>query len=300
MRSLFRKNENEHVGEPIDYFKEYKIKIFRAVPPNVALICKNIFTGKPFVKNSGLAILAAWVDSKYVSLAQNTRDYPKIKYKTLDGIEVNVDIAITFAIVDPIKYEFNNNDIFQQLGIITQDMLREFIASKNVDELIGGKHNMSSFDTTNEYVSFGDSNGIRISNVYFKSINLPQSMIDDYEKKKSQEMENKRLLEEAQARRERALIDAETQKILGEVANKLKADELEQILKIFEDDKLTSIQKLDLVKSKILSSSNANLFYNMNENSDSNMVKYVIAKKDNALDSQDTVKVPKRIRKSGR
>lgn len=300
MRSLFRKNENEHVGKPIDYFKEYKIKIFRAVPPNVALICKNIFTGKPFVKNSGLAILAPWVESKYVSLAQNTRDYPKIKYKTLDGIEVNVDIAITFAIVDPIKYEFNNNDIFQQLGIITQDMLREFIASKNVDELIGGKHNMSSFDTTNEYVSFGDSNGIRISNVYFKSINLPQSMIDDYEKKKSQEMENKRLLEEAQARRERALIDAETQKILGEVANKLKADELEQILKIFEDDKLTSIQKLDLVKSKILSSSNANLFYNMNENSDSNMVKYVIAKKDNALDSQDTVKVPKRIRKSGR
>lgn len=300
MRSLFRKNENEHVGEPIDYFKEYKIKIFRAVPPNVALICKNIFTGKPFVKNSGLAILAPWVESKYVSLAQNTRDYPKIKYKTLDGIEVNVDIAITFAIVDPIKYEFNNNDIFQQLGIITQDMLREFIASKNVDELIGGKHNMSSFDTTNEYVSFGDSNGIRISNVYFKSINLPQSMIDDYEKKKSQEMENKRLLEEAQARRERALIDAETQKILGEVANKLKADELEQILKIFEDDKLTSIQKLDLVKSKILSSSNANLFYNMNENSDSNMVKYVIAKKDNALGSQDTVKVPKRIRKSGR
>lgn len=300
MRSLFRKNENEHVGEPIDYFKEYKIKIFRAVPPNVALICKNIFTGKPFVKNSGLAILAPWVESKYVSLAQNTRDYPKIKYKTLDGIEVNVDIAITFAIVDPIKYEFNNNDIFQQLGIITQDMLREFIASKNVDELIGGKHNMSSFDTTNEYVSFGDSNGIRISNVYFKSINLPQSMIDDYEKKKSQEMENKRLLEEAQARRERALIDAETQKILGEVANKLKADELEQILKIFEDDKLTSIQKLDLVKSKILSSSNANLFYNMNENSDSNMVKYVIAKKDNALDSQDAVKVPKRIRKSGR
>lgn len=300
MRSLFRKNENEHVGEPIDYFKEYKIKIFRAVPPNVALICKNIFTGKPFVKNSGLAILAPWVESKYVSLAQNTKDYPKIKYKTLDGIEVNVDIAITFAIVDPIKYEFNNNDIFQQLGIITQDMLREFIASKNVDELIGGKHNMSSFDTTNEYVSFGDSNGIRISNVYFKSINLPQSMIDDYEKKKSQEMENKRLLEEAQARRERALIDAETQKILGEVANKLKADELEQILKIFEDDKLTSIQKLDLVKSKILSSSNANLFYNMNENSDSNMVKYVIAKKDNALDSQDTVKVPKRIRKSGR
>lgn len=300
MRSLFRKNENEHVGEPINYFKEYKIKIFRAVPPNVALICKNIFTGKPFVKNSGLAILAPWVESKYVSLAQNTRDYPKIKYKTLDGIEVNVDIAITFAIVDPIKYEFNNNDIFQQLGIITQDMLREFIASKNVDELIGGKHNMSSFDTTNEYVSFGDSNGIRISNVYFKSINLPQSMIDDYEKKKSQEMENKRLLEEAQARRERALIDAETQKILGEVANKLKADELEQILKIFEDDKLTSIQKLDLVKSKILSSSNANLFYNMNENSDSNMVKYVIAKKDNALGSQDTVKVPKRIRKSGR
>ena len=44
MRSLFRKNENEHVGEPIDYFKEYKIKIFRAVPPNVALICKNIFS----------------------------------------------------------------------------------------------------------------------------------------------------------------------------------------------------------------------------------------------------------------
>ena len=302
MRNLFKRDANEHVGEPIDYFKEYKIKVFRAVPPNVALICKNIFTGRPFVKNSGLVILAPWIESKFVSLAENTRDYPKVKYKTLDGIEVTVDVAITFAVVDPIKYEFNNNDIFQQLGIITQDMLREFIASKNADELIAGRHNISSFDTMNEYDSFGNNNGIRISNVYFKSINLPQSMIDDYEKKKSQEMENKRLLDEAQARRERALIDAETQEILGEVANKLKADELEKILKIFADEKLTSVQKLDLVKHQILSSGHANLFYNMSDTTGENMTKYIFSQESERpiLGSKQGTTTPTRIRKSRR
>ena len=108
MKNLFKRNNNERAGQEVDDFSKYKIRIFKAVPPNMALICQNIFTGKPFLKTSGLVILMPWIKSKMVSLARNTIDYSKEKYRTSDGIEVTVDLAIVFSIVNPVDYEFNN------------------------------------------------------------------------------------------------------------------------------------------------------------------------------------------------
>lgn len=290
MRNLFQRNNNERAGQEVDDFSQYKIRMFKAVPPNMALICQNIFTGRPFVKTSGLVILMPWVKSKMVSLADNTIDYPKEKYKTVDGIELTIDLAITFSISDPIKYEFNNNDPMQELKIKTQDMLRQYVALRTVDEMTNGRHTLNDFDSNRDYASFAVNNGLEIKNVYFKNVELPQSMKDDYEKKKVQEMENAKLLAEAQtkkavsmleaeARYESAKKDAEANKILGTAANVVQADEIKKILENIVNMNATPAEKLELVKAQLLSKGNGNLFYGMEGQSE--LMKYLLAKDQN-------------------
>lgn len=266
MRNLFQRNEEERAGQEVDDFSQYRIRIFKAVPPNMALICQNIFTGRPFVKNSGLVILMPWVKSKMVSLARNTIDYPKEKYRTSDGIEVTVDLALVFSISDPVKYEFNNNDPMQELKTKTQDMLRQYVASKTADEMITHRHTLSDFDSNRDYDIFTYETGIKINEVSFKTVELPQSMKDDYEKQKVQERENARLLAEAQnkkavtlieaeARLASARIDAEANKTLGTAANMVRADEIRKILEEIDSMETDPYNKLELVKTQLLSSS---------------------------------------------
>lgn len=275
MKNLFKRNNNERAGQEVDDFSQYKIRIFKAVPPNMALICQNIFTGRPFVKNSGLSILMPWVKSKMVSLADNAIDYPKEKYKTVDGIELTIDLAIIFSISDPIKYEFNNNDSMQELKIKTQDMLRQYVALRTVDEMTNGRHTLNDFDPSKDYVSFAVDNGLEIKNVYFKTVELPQSMKDDYEKQKVQERENARLLAEAKAKQEAAIIDAKTKletskyesqanEILGEITNKITSDELKQIIDGISELNVSPTLKLELLKAQVLAKGkNTNIFYSM-------------------------------------
>ena len=311
MKELFKRSVDERAGEEIDDFNKYRIRLFRAVPPNMALICKNIFTGKPFVKNSGLVVLMPWVESKMVSLADNTIDYPKEKYKTSDGIELTIDLAITFSILDPIKYEFNNNDPMQELKIKTQDMLRQYVALRTVDEMTNGRHTLNDFDANRDYVSFSVGNGIEIKNVYFKTIELPQSMKDDYEKQKVQERENARLLAEAQTRKavakleaearlEAARIDAETKKALGTAENMVQADEIKRILLEVDQMNADPVDKLELLKARFLSDGRSNggtnVFYGMKNQDEA--VPYLLSRQLGELDTK-TAKYngPKRARK---
>lgn len=309
MRNLFQRNEYERAGQEVDDFSQYKIRMFKAVPPNMALICQNIFTGRPFVKTSGLAILMPWVKSKMVSLARNTIDYPKEKYKTSDGIEVTIDLAIIFSIYDPVKYEFNNNDPMQELKIRTQDMLRQYVALRTADEIINGNHSLMTFDLNRNYDLFTEETGIKIHDLSFKNVELPQSMKDDYEKKRMQEMENARLLAEAetkkriailesQGRLEAAANDAKAREILGTADNIVQAGEIKQILEEIASMDVDAESKLELLKTRFLSdgrsSGDTNVFYGMGNQSE--MTSYLLSQQ---LGDKRTSNpnAPKRVRK---
>lgn len=279
MINLFKRKTDERAGEEVDDFSSYKVRVFKAVPPNMALICQNIFTGKPFVKTSGLVVVGFWVKSKMVSLARNTIDYPKEKYRTSDGIEVTVDLALVFSVVDPIKYEFNNNDPMQELKIKTRDKLRQYVASKTAEEMITGTHNLSAFDLNRDYELFTNETGLKVNDISFKQVELPQSMKDDYEKKAMQEMENARLLAEADAKKKVAICeaearlavaekDAEVREKLGTADNKVLAGEIRNILDEIANMKTDDATKFELVKTIFLSNGDANLFYGMSNPND--------------------------------
>lgn len=266
MRELFRRSNNERAGQEVDDFNQYKIRFMWTLPPNIALICRNVLTGNVFVKKGFYIIAPFLVRSKKVSLAENTIDYSKEKYKTIDDIEVTVDLAIAFSVSDPIKYEFNNNDPMQELRIKTQHLLRQYVASRTVDEMVKGNHPLSLFDSNKDYIDFERKSGIHVNDVYFKTIELPQSMKDDYEKKKVQEMENARLLAaaknkmevariEAQARLDAARLDAEANKELGTSANIVRADEMRKILDEICNMDVSPTEKLELLKTQFISTS---------------------------------------------
>lgn len=287
MRNLFKRSETERAGQEVDEFSTYKIRIYKAIPQNMALICQNIFTGRPFVKTSGLAILMPWVKSKMVSLAINTIDYPKEKYRTLDGIELTIDLALVVSVVDPIKYEFNNNDPMQELKTRTQDLLRQYVALKNVDEMITQRHTKEQFDLNGEYVLFENQSGIKVHHPIFKTVELPQSMKDDYEKQKVQERENERLLAEAEtkkkvakleaeARLEAAKVDAEANKILKTTANILQADEINRILTEINATDAPAEKKLEAINGYFFANKEGtNVFYGMKNQSE--LVDYLFA-----------------------
>ena len=249
----------------LDDYSEYKVKFYRAVPPNTKLVCRNRFTGNITIKNSGFNITMPWIESKFVSVANRTIDYPKDKYKTIDGLELEIDIAITISVVDPYKYETQNVDPLKELGIITKDILRVFIAGKSEAELVGKKHTMDDFDIGDAYDVFEDKYGIKVKDVYFKSIELPQSLKDDYEKKLVQERENERAMAEITARKLRAEIEADIKKIEMKATTEAIAERAEKYLEaIDKDKKLSPLEKKHFLEVLLVTLSESHIVTSIN------------------------------------
>lgn len=260
--------------EDFDY-EEFTTSLFRVVPENHCLLCVNKLTGRPFVKEQGFHTLMPWIESKLVSKANTPVDYPKDTYKTSNGLELEIDVAITISIVDPIKYEYNSTDPLEELGIITRDILRVFIASKEDNELIRGKHSIDDFDAADVYDRFKEKYGVEVKEVYFKNIDIPQSLKDDFEKRIVQERENERKRLELNAKSE--LVDIETEIYKKGEAAKAEAEarRIREIISAVGD--ISEKQALELTKTMILADSDANLFVSMDDSSFNNKDKYLVS-----------------------
>ena len=263
--------QNNNVSE---LYTIYKTKMFRMVPKNAKLICQNTFTGKVTVKKSGFRFILPWYHSKLVNITKTVIDYPEEKYLTREGIYVEIDPALTVRITDPIKYEFENANPIQELGILVKDVIRSFVESKTASELIGSNYSIEQKDPGRLFESFESRTGLHVSHLFFKNVKLPKELVDDYEKAKAQELENKRAIAEANSKKEQARINAETKKIEAEIsaeAKKIDADaeayRQEAILKATiallkrkgYDEKMIS----EIIKTILISGSNANVIASM-------------------------------------
>lgn len=272
---------NNGVGSvsSVDEYSTYIVKWFRAVPQNAKLICRNRFTGKVTVKNSGFRFLMPWVKSKLISTADRTIDYPKEKYKSIDGIELDIDVAVVISITDPVKYELNNIDPTKELGVMTRDILRVYTAKKREDQLVGVRHTLNDLDANSAYAAFEQKYGIKVKNIYFKSIEIPQSLKDDYEKNLAQQRENERAKAELNARRERAQIEAEIVKIEKKADTDAIKTRIQTYIDVIDKNKtLTSAQKKSLLETLLLAESDANIIASINGGmAQEDMMKYIMS-----------------------
>lgn len=241
-------------------YRRFKIKLFRTVPKNTELLCINVFTGKPITLGTGFKFIWPWYKTKLVSKAAKNIDYPKEAYKTKDGIRVTVDSALTVKIADIEKFEYENADPIQELGVLTKDVLRKFIADKDMDELIKNKYGLAAIAVEdNRFADFCTKYGVEVSEIYFKNIDIPKSMEDDLEKQKVQQLENERALLAAKNAYEVAQTNAKTRVIEGTANADVDAIRIRKAIEVLDEKTADEKTKYEFLKTLILSSSNANL-----------------------------------------
>lgn len=235
--------------EDKENYTDYKIKIFRAVPENAVVVKYTSFTKKELkvVNKSGLLFFFPWEKSKLVSKAAKNIDYPPATYRTSDGIMVTIDFALTIKIVNAKKFEQENLNPLQELGVVTRSIINEFVKGLTETELMQKKqYDLKDIDKFNLFDEFAKNYGIMVTNIYFKSIELPKSLIDDYEKGVMQEKENKRRIAEAEANKKVASLEAESIQITSSAKANARAQlqnvPLEQLLALLQNSGMTQEQ----------------------------------------------------------
>lgn len=216
-------------GDKTDY-TEYKVGFYRTVPANCALVRKNRITGKIYLVSSmdrngdiiggGFKLMPPFITkSIFVPIIDRTIDYPRADYETADGIKANIDIALKVKISDPVSYLTEGKHQLNQLNILTQNLLREFIKHKEYDALTSGRIDINEFDPViagqnggiaqSAYQDFEKRYGIRIESVQLKRIKLPEKLQRLYDDKKEEEKKREAQLVKLEAEKERAKAEAE-------------------------------------------------------------------------------------------
>lgn len=235
-------------------YTKYSVSLFKTVPKNTVLVCKNKFTGSVTKKGTGLRFNLPWVASKFVSTATKTIDYPKEVYKTQDGIEVTIDLALTVKVVYPVVYETGSQNPLQELGILAKDLMRTYVASMNAEDLYKTTFNLTAIDKKDRFKNLAKSTGVEVKRVYVKNIELPQSMKDDFEKQVAAEKEHKI----AKVKADTAMIEAQTQ-----------ADKLDVQIKAFIKNGFTKEQIIKYLIEHGFANGNAQVIANLNGNTNS-------------------------------
>lgn len=242
----------------------FKVKIFRSVPKNTVLVCKNVINGNYYSLDSGLRVVAPWVVSKLTSLSAKTIDYPKEVYKTKDGIEVTVDVAANIRITDAVKYEIVSQTPLTQLGIEIKDLMRTFVAGKDTDDLYLTKLDTKNIDPNNQLDDFENKYGLKVEKMNIKNVILPRSIVDDYEKKKEAEKRREIALIEADEQKIRANTTATVTKIEGEAKASVKAQEIDLVIESLLKRGYSKEQIIDYMAKTVFAKDGTHVFANLN------------------------------------
>ncbi len=282
-----------------ELYKSYNVKLFRMIPKNAKLICQNVLSGKVIVKNSGFRFVLPWYRSKLVNVTKTVIDYPAEKYLTNEGIYVEIDPALTVRIADPYKFEYENTNPIQELGILVKDVIRSFVESKCAQELIGRNYSIDEKDPGNLFNAFEDRTGLHVSHLSFKNIKLPQALVDDYEKAKTQELENKRAIAEANSKKEQAVINAEAQKISAEAEAYRQNTILKATITVLAENGYDENVISEVIKTVLISGSNANVIASLGTSNGQDTTTALLLSALNKNGSTDEDKPFARVKKMG-
>lgn len=287
-------NENEkYVESNINSYEVYTTKLYRTIPKNSVLIVRNKFNGKDVeVKEGGFAIIAPWKESKFVSLAVRNFDYPQQKFEDSLGQDVLIDLSVSVKIVDPIKYEYNNENIEQELEQLISSSVRILINKSQYEQLKSKRFNVSEYmykgnkyyknvhtdingnslgivipfptdfekelcEMRNKLDEFADKYGLAVVDLYNKEVQQTEDIQTAFNKKILAEKEAEAKLIEKKAEQERAKIDAEIKTINAKAeaeANKLK---YEAILKVLKDSNMTPEDQARFLQTFMYSNTNS-------------------------------------------
>ena len=159
------------------------------VPENYVLVKQNKITGQKMVYEQGIRTIMPWEEVVgLISLATDSLDVKPQTARSIEGYDLTIDPVVNYSIVDPRKHLINAVDAKNLFVHKTADIVRKLVALYDYNSLSKIKIdlNNSEFEwIAQEYKEYEDRYGIKIDSFYVKSVELPQSLKDDFEKKTS-------------------------------------------------------------------------------------------------------------------
>lgn len=247
------------IDRDISEYTEYKVGLYRTVPDNCYLVIVNNITGKVSKRNGRGLKLTLPVITKSILVPNIDRviDYPRANYLTLDHITAGIDIALNVRIEDPVKYINSGRYQLEQLGILTQNLLRVYVQSLSFDSISRGVCDLRVFDEGDLYDTFKKNYGIEVKSVIFEEVKLPAELQKQYDDVIEARKKREKQLVELEARKD----EARTRKEIADVDADIYLMKYEKLINYLKQQGIPNEGISDLIKTQMISDNgNASFF----------------------------------------
>ena len=233
--------------------KKKENKVVERVPSGYAVVVEGL-TGKLSVKGPGIQVFFPWDKRTLVCTSSLAMDYTKEKYKSLEEYEIIVDTAISYKIVDPLKYHVEKEAI-KQLNILMSSIMRRLISQQSYTTVADLKvvidENNEKFGwIALELAEFESKYGIKVEKFIIQKAELTEDLKKSKEEDALVSAKNKRDISVAETEKTIAGIKAETSKIEEMTKVEIESQKIEQIMQKIGG--LDSPEKLKLLRDILI------------------------------------------------
>ena len=121
----------------VDVYSVYVKKFYRAIPKESVLITRDTTLNGNYVKvkRGGFAFVRPWAESKFIKINVQNRDYPKMEFDDKAGQKIFYDFFFEMKIIDPIKFEYANEDVEKVMKTKIQSLIGTALRKADWEEL---------------------------------------------------------------------------------------------------------------------------------------------------------------------
>lgn len=138
-------------------------------------------------------------------------DFPDQPVVTSDNVNISVNGALYFQIIDPKKATYEIENFVQAVEVLAKTSLRSEIGKMELDKLFESRDeiNMALQQTMDEV---GDKWGVKVTRVEIQDIEMPQQVQEAMQQQMTAERKRRATVTEANGQKEAAIATAEGQK----------------------------------------------------------------------------------------
>ncbi len=187
------------------------------------------------VRGPGVTYIIAGIETaKIIDLRVQTIDIPDQEVITKDNINIKVDAAVLYRIVDPMKLVLSLKDVYKTLYLLGQTALRDVLGDFELDEILVNREELAKKiqQIVDEQVAPW---GIKITSISLQQIVLPEQLIRAMAAQAEAERERRAKIIAAEGERQAAQIIAEAAEFFEKHPVALRLRELNTIIDVAKE-----------------------------------------------------------------
>lgn len=178
-----------------------------------------------------------WRPHIYISLLQQTLDFPAQNVITKDNVQIKIDAMMMYQVIDPQRAVYVVENLVQALEMITQTTLRGTFGEMELDETLASRDRINNkIRAALDHAT--DSFGVRINRVEIQDIIPPEDIRQAMEKQMRAERDKRAVILEAEGQQTAIVMaaqgarDAEVNRAEAEKRAKILVAEGEAVARI--------------------------------------------------------------------